>query len=114
MDVDDFLAHHGVKGMKWGKRKPTVEIQTARKKARLKERQKVESQYRTEYWAKKKESQTKADILYGLAPYNQTKLAQAAGFSKGKAVTIGILGGPAGGLIASELKIRKHVNATIR
>lgn len=133
--ADDFLAHYGVKGMRWGHRKPgtgepsdrkaakaekKAEKQTAKaegKIARKAGRREIAKNLGSEFSLKTGKGQfntgvTAAAAIFSkpaaAAAYVGIKTARSAGYSKGKSVAIGLIGGPPGALLAAELSVRKN------
>lgn len=119
-ETDDFLAHYGKKGMKWGVRKE--ELKEARKAGRRELRENIKGQYRKDS-GKLKKGRTAYTTLEGVSavmtggaslvasPFTAAQVTRAAGYSKGKSIAIGILGGLPGAVLASEIRVRKNVKA---
>lgn len=105
--VEDFLEHHGVVGMKWGKHKSggnKSDIKSARKAVR----KEMYSDARASVKANKGKTIASA-LLAGGSLTAGVVLARSAGHSKGKSLAIGILGGAPGGMLAVNLAARKAV-----
>lgn len=123
-DLEAFLEHHGVRGMKWGHHKTRAEYKQAVKAAR----KEVYSKSIDGYKAHKLRN-TGATVAAGIlmAKYGGAgkvaggvngslsvaaiPMLRAQGYSKGKSVAIGLLGGPIGFTIASEVTARKMAKA---
>lgn len=127
-DAEDFLAHYGVKGMKWGQRKSGTGAPSARQVAKTEKkaaktadkatrkagRREIASNLNKEFdlktsAGKKRTGLTAASaILAGPATniYMGAKIAQAAGYTKGQSAVVGLVGGAAGGLAVAELSVR--------
>lgn len=108
MDKDDVLAHYGVAGMKWGKRKGSVDKATNGVRSARKEIYKNAGQGLV---GKGRKGQlVAAGILMGpsgLSGKVGYELAKSAGYSKGKSVAIGLLAGAPGGMVAAEISARR-------
>lgn len=112
-DVDDFIAHYGKKGMKWGVRNDN-DVKAARKQARKEIR--ADNQIRSQYTRTKadgstgvKKAKTAAiglDMVTTLGMYTGSQIARSSGFTKGQSAAIGIVGGPGGAMLAREIKVR--------
>ena len=119
-DVDVFLAHYGVKGMKWG---VSREVKETRKEARKVGRKALNEAYLAKYGLKTRKNPTGqsggkvvADALLNMATIGSVTslhIARSAGYSKGKSAAFLMLG-PFGGIAAQELKLRTTVNAKIK
>lgn len=109
--TDDFLAHHGVVGMKWGKRSGGKKAPI--NKANLKVARKEiygDTKSRLLGNKKKKGAMTALAIVGGAPGLSLAvgiSLARSAGYSKGKAAAIGFIGGAPAGILVSELSARK-------
>ena len=119
-DVDDFLEHYGVKGMKWGvKSSNQVALKSARKEGRAEFRENLKDHYTTKSaktGRKISVGRTAGSVILGTATFgafNSMQIARAAGYSSGKSVAIGLLGNAPGALLASELKIRANARASV-
>lgn len=108
---DDYsLYHYGVKGMRWGKTTKKTGVE------RSADRKKIRSEFKSSFSAKtgKDKVAMGSQVAYSLmggAGASQVvgyKIAKAAGYSKGKSLAIGVLGGAPGGLIASEIAVRRN------
>jgi hypothetical protein len=112
-EVDDFLAHYGVKGMRWGKR--------GTKKGPV-DKEKLKSARKEIYGDVKKyyNNSKSAKVTAGAAVATSlltggttgsvvvgVQMMRGAGFSKGKSIAMGALGGAPGAALAIELKARK-------
>jgi hypothetical protein len=127
IQVEEFLEHHGVVGMKWGKHKANrtesgggskavakvkapeqkidkVKLKAARKEIRGDVKQRLIGN-------KKKKGAAAAVLLIAGAPGASLAVgiatARGAGFSKGKSLAIGFLGGAPGALLVGEMHARK-------
>ena len=116
-DVDDFLAHYGVKGMKWGVRRENKSaVKTARKAGRQKNVANLKSRY-TQTKAngktgirKGKAAGTVLDIMATGGMYTGSQIARSAGYSKGQSAALGMLTGPIGATLASEIRVRRSAS----
>lgn len=131
IQADEFLAHYGVKGMRWGHRKPGTGEPSDRKAAKAEKkaakaegkaarkagRREVASNLGSEFSLKTARGRTQAGATAAVgilaspaasAAFVSVKTARAAGYSKGKSLAIGLIGGPPGALIAAELSVRKN------
>ncbi|QGJ87996.1 hypothetical protein SEA_AVAZAK_14 [Gordonia phage Avazak] len=122
LTVDDFLAHHGVKGMKWGRTK-SPEVKAARKEARTAVRQEFKEN-RTNALKKTGKDGEKtyhkgkvavialADLnTYGAV--SAARITKSAGASNGKAVGIALLTGLPGAVAYKEIKVRQEANRRV-
>lgn len=135
-EAEDFLAHYGVKGMKWGVRKRD-KTPGARKAERASARQEA-SQAKAKAKAtrsgargaigadlgskfnlktrdgKIRTGATTAGLILASPAaerYLGYELSKSAGYSTGKSAAIGFLGGTVGGLAAAEISVRKKARA---
>lgn len=109
--IEDFLEHHGVVGMKWGKRsggsKSSKSVTKSARKAVRKEMLKDAGAS-----VKAHKGRTAASlILVGPSATAGMQLARSAGHGKGASIAIGLLGGAPGGVLAVHLAARKAVAA---
>lgn len=101
------LAHHGVKGMKWGVRRTPEQLG---RKQRRKEIRRTHNKNFSSRQSNAKTGALGASIVSGFGlPVTLAvvgyDITRSAGYSKGYSLATGIVGGPIGGLIASELKV---------
>jgi hypothetical protein len=125
--TEDFLEHYGVKGMHWGKHKSSsaVEVHKPGKapinKDKLSAARKdlyggLKAQYSNKHG---KISKTKAGAMIATHLLSGTiatqvvgaQMMRSAGYSKGKSLAMGIVGGAPGAALAIELKARKIARA---
>lgn len=114
MDAEDFLAHHGVKGMKWGKRKAPDAVKAAGKAARKTERSAIVKNLGTQFNTKSTSGRvrTGATVAGALLAtpvaniYMGAKVTRASGYSKGASVAVGLIGGTPGALVLAEVSAR--------
>lgn len=108
-EVDSFLSHYGVKGMKWGQTKAKYQKKIDRKKVidNVKKNYSLKNTH-----GKVSTGASVAGILVAgplgantIAGFN---FASAAGYSRGQSVAIGLLGGAPGGILAAEVAVRKR------
>ncbi|QFP95588.1 hypothetical protein SEA_TANIS_14 [Gordonia phage Tanis] len=122
MTVDDFLEHHGVKGMKWGRRK-SPEIRAARKEARSEVRQEFKEN-RTNALKKTGKDGEKTYhkgkvAVVALADMNTygalsaARISKSAGASNGQAAAVAILTGLPGAVAYKEIRVRKEANRRV-
>lgn len=120
-DVEDFLAHYGKKGMKWGVRKnPGGDVKAARKEARSQIRQnfkEIHSSKTSSGGQKVSAGKVAGSFILANATFGGStgyQVARATGYKKGQALAIGFVGGPIGGVVISELQVRRAANAAVR
>ncbi|ADD80906.1 gp015 [Rhodococcus phage ReqiPepy6] len=125
-DTEDFLAHYGVKGMKWGVTRAAPEVRVARKAARKQARRDLDTVMAVNEIKRREAASTMtsgkkflSDMGAVGSAYTGTSISRAAGYSRGQAKVISILGGgplygPLTAGVAAELKIRKDVRSSIR
>jgi hypothetical protein len=105
-EVDDFLAHYGVKGMKWGKHQTKGDFKAAVKSNRKELYKGVGSVYKS----KKQTGLAVATTLLSggsvASAVIGTQMMRGAGYSKGKSFAMGMIGGAPGAVVAIELKAR--------
>lgn len=128
------LFHYGVKGMKWGVRRPQgpdgqviKKDRQEAKKLRKADRKEVRGHLKSNYSLKNKTGKINtaatsggiiaASILGGpggailVADRSAgISIARSAGYSRGSSVAIGVLTGAAGGVVASEIAVRHRTN----
>lgn len=120
-EVEDFLQHYGVKGMRWGKRgsKGDSNVEKAKKapidKDRLKEeRKKLYGQVKTNMSTPGARVTTGAALASTLVggPSGSAiigaQMMRSAGFSKKKSFTTALIGGAPGAVLMIELQARKN------
>lgn len=107
-NTDLFLAHYGVKGMKWGKHGSKAEFKTAKKA--IKKEIYAQTKHNLIGKGNMQKGKTTVAALFG-TPGLSSKvgydMSKAAGYSKGKSLAIGLLGGAPGGLIAANIAANK-------
>ena len=109
LNYDDYLEHYGVKGMKWGVKKSKAD--------RKADRGRIKENFKKNYSLKNKQGKVSAALSIASMPLlgpavasavAGSNLAEAAGYKKGTSVAIGIVAGAPGGLIASEVAVRRR------
>jgi hypothetical protein len=110
--VEDFLEHHGVKGMKWGRRTGGASSGSSGggKSTAGAERKAVRKEMYKESGATLKRNKGKTAVGLFLAGPSATAgiaMARGAGHGKGASVAIGLIGGAPGGMLAVHLAARK-------
>lgn len=112
--ADDFLAHYGKKGMKWG-----VTKSEARTAIRA-ERDAINKDINASFKGRKGVAKAGVSIAAGVAatPFMgltvaTTMMTKTAGYSTGKAVAINLLGGPIGAMVAVEVKARQRAKFAV-
>jgi hypothetical protein len=124
-NVDDFLAHYGKKGMKWGVTTTPKSVKTARKRATKYARVAIsnnidtnEANRRASLEGKSTGKKVASTVLALGGQMSGTHITRAAGFTKGQSTAIAMLSGgplygPLGATLATELKIRKDVRSLV-
>lgn len=120
--TEDFLAHYGVPGMRWGKRRSSSDVEVSRKpkKAPI-DKDKLKAARKDLYDDVKASYNGKQKTLAGAAIATSlftggtvgtvvvgAQMMRGAGFSKGKTVATAILGGAPGAVLMIELQARKN------
>jgi hypothetical protein len=100
--TDDFLAHYGVVGMKWGKHGSKKEFKGAKKAIRKEMYKSAGASIKAN-----KGKTVAAALLIGATQTAGFTMARAAGHSKGKSAVIGLLGGAPGGMLAINIAAKK-------
>lgn len=120
-DVEDFLAHYGKKGMKWGVTKnPGGSVKAARKEGRAQIRANFKDMHKktgSDGNRKVSVGKTAGSLVLGNATWGAStgyQIARSTGYKKGSSVAIGMLGGPFGALALSEVAVRRAANASVR
>lgn len=123
--TDDFLAHYGVKGMRWGKRRAgtDVEVSSKPKKGPI-DKDKLKAARKDLYDDVKSSYNGKQKTLAGAAIATSlftggtvgtvvvgAQMMRGAGFSKGKTAATALLGGAPGAILMIELQARKNARA---
>ncbi|QFG09304.1 hypothetical protein SEA_SLOOPYJOE_9 [Arthrobacter phage Sloopyjoe] len=120
--VEDFLQHYGVKGMRWGKRKASSDVEVSKKskgpidKDRLsEERAKLYGGVKKRYEGRGQKVLAGAAIASSVITGGTTgsvvvgaQMMRGAGFSKGKSVATALIGGAPGAVLMIELQARKN------
>ncbi|ADD81016.1 gp018 [Rhodococcus phage ReqiPoco6] len=112
LDAEDFLAHYGVKGMKWGQTRSKSDLVKARAAGRrefgsnLKDRYTKTGKYGQTKIKKTKAVGTVADIMLTGGMYTGVQIARSGGFTRGQSAVIGMITGPVGATVASEIRVR--------
>lgn len=101
------IAHHGVKGMKWGVRRTPEQLgrKQKRKSLRRANTESFNARQSNLKWGVLGASVVSGfglPVTHAIVGYDITR---SAGYSKGYSIATGIIGGPIGGLVASELKV---------
>lgn len=101
------LSHYGIPGMKWGVRRTPEQL--GRKKSRKELRRSFNKNFASRQ-SNVKTGALGASIVSGFGlPVTLAvvgyDITRSAGYSKGYSLATGIIGGPIGGLVASELKV---------
>jgi hypothetical protein len=113
--VEDFLEHHGVVGMKWGKHKAGSGGSDGNNRKQAVRAFRKEAYKNAGNNVKTHKARTAGQLAagaliggpVGLSVVTGAKLSRAAGYSKGKSAVIGLLGGYGGGMLAIEVAARK-------
>lgn len=119
-DVEDFLAHYGKKGMKWGVRTASAEVKAARKAGRAENAKNLQARYTKTnadgktVMKKRRTAATVVDLMATGGGYTGIQIAKSAGFTRGQSAAIGMLSGPVGAMVASEIKVRQDVSRANR
>lgn len=84
-EVDDFLAHYGVKGMKWGKRKAQDSSSTGERRLSRKEHRAKVKKEQSDFYQKKvdrmiEEAVNDPDVLIKVRTLNGTMIATGKEF----------------------------------
>ena len=108
-EVDNFLQHHGVVGMKWGKHKSKGDSGSSGGNNRSAKKAVRKEMYKDAVASTKAHKGRAAAglVLAGPSATVGMQLARSAGHSKGASVAIGLLGGAPGGVLAVHLAARK-------
>lgn len=125
MDVDAFLAHYGVKGMKWGHRKTysSADIKAARARNAKREGDLLSKAYDVSNTKKGTAARAKADKAYNKAHTDYLKnpdRATALRMTKGEKIAVAVIaatgvGAPAAvGYTAGTVGVRKATEAGVR
>ena len=107
MDTDDVLAHYGVAGMKWGKRKGRADKASSPTSSARKE---IYRGAKEGLIGKGRKGGTIASALLGTPGISAKvgyEISKSAGYSKGKSLAIGLLAGAPGGVVAAEISARR-------
>ncbi|WIC89908.1 hypothetical protein SEA_HYDRUS_17 [Gordonia phage Hydrus] len=117
-DVQDFLEHYGVKGMKWGVTRHNPQgVRPTRKMVRqvTKETRKEHREMNKAEWKSKSGGQKAKTLALDMATmggYTASQLAKQDGYSRGKRTAITLMGGH-GASYVREVRIQKDVVAKL-
>lgn len=120
--TEDFLSHYGVKGMRWGKRQSSGDVEVSRKpKKGPIDKDKLRAARKDLYGDVKSSYNGKQKTLAGAAIAASiftggsvgsvvvgAQMMRGAGFSKGKTAATALLGGAPGAVLMIELQARKN------
>lgn len=123
--VDDFLQHYGVKGMRWGKRQSSGDVEVSKKSKGPIDKEKLSAERAKLYGGVKKQYESNGQkALAGAAIAGSlvtggtlgtvvvgAQMMKGAGFSKGKTVATALLGGAPGAVLMIELQARKNARS---
>ena len=106
--TNETLEHAGVKGMKWGVKKS--------KEERSADRSKIRKAVGENYDPRKMEGRIRTTATFALGILNAPlaaatvgmNIAKSSGYSTGASVATGLLGGVPGGILMSEIAVRKR------
>lgn len=117
-DTDAFLEHYGKKGMKWGVTTANPRgVEPSRKQVRQvtqatrKENQKALRAQLKARSGKEKAKTFSLDLVTGGA-YTTSKMAKSAGYPRGKAAALTMMGGY-GAIVISEAKVKNDVRVKL-
>ena len=112
--VDSFLAHYGVKGMKWGVTRDNPEgVTPTRKMVRqvTKETRREQTLANRAEWATKSGKEKTKILALDLATaggYTASQLAKTEGYSRGKRAAYTLMGGQ-GAVLIRDAQVRNEV-----
>ena len=117
-DVDAFLEHYGKKGMKWGVttanpngvQPSRKQVRQVTKETRKENRKELRGQLKARSGGEK--ARTFALDMATFGGYSTAKMAQSAGFSKGRTAALAMMPGY-GMMIVAETKVQKDVRAKL-
>lgn len=120
--TEDFLEHYGVKGMHWGKHKSSSAVEVHKpgkvnKDKLVSVRKDLYKGTADHYKTKAGKVELGASVVASLlgggvgSAVVGARMMRGAGYSKGKSVAMGLIGGAPGAALAIELKARKIAKA---
>jgi Flp pilus assembly protein TadB len=107
-ELDQFLEHHGVKGMKWGKHQTKADYKSAVSSNRKEIYKNLGNTWKSD--KRQAGAAIASNLLLSPATGSAVvgiQLMRAAGYSKGKSLAMGLIGGTPGAMLAVEVKARK-------
>lgn len=118
-NADDFIAHYGKKGMKWGVTTANPNgVEPSRKMVRQ-VRKETRKEYAKEFRGQQKsrsggeKAKTFALDMATMGGYSTAKLARQEGYSKGKAVGFAMLTGPYGQTAIHTARVNQRVHVKL-